>query len=86
VIRYDHRDTGRSSTINFELQPYTLDELAADAVAILDAYPAGKNSIGMILRMNLSFCSAAQALSSRSFSLNTSVIRVFADFSAMTFR
>jgi esterase len=37
VIRYDHRDTGRSSTINFELQPYTLDELAADAVAILDA-------------------------------------------------
>jgi pimeloyl-ACP methyl ester carboxylesterase len=38
VIRYDHRDTGRSSTIDFARHPYTLDELAADALAVLDGY------------------------------------------------
>jgi len=38
VIRYDHRDTGRSSTIDFATLPYTLSDLAADAVGVLDAY------------------------------------------------
>jgi pimeloyl-ACP methyl ester carboxylesterase len=36
VIRYDHRDTGRS-THAFDQRPYPLRALAADAVAILDA-------------------------------------------------
>lgn len=36
VIRYDHRDTGRSSTVDFEEHPYALDELAEDALAVLD--------------------------------------------------
>ncbi|MGC4808235.1 alpha/beta fold hydrolase [Micromonospora sp. DT233] len=36
VIRYDHRDTGRSSW-SFAEQPYALTELAADAVRVLDA-------------------------------------------------
>ena len=40
VIRYDHRDTGRSSKVNFEKHPYTVSELADDALAILDAYDA----------------------------------------------
>jgi pimeloyl-ACP methyl ester carboxylesterase len=38
VIRYDHRDTGRSSIVDFERDPYGLADLAGDAVAILDAY------------------------------------------------
>ncbi|MBV8542897.1 MAG: alpha/beta hydrolase [Pseudonocardiales bacterium] len=36
VIRYDHRDTGRSSWA-FDEHPYAVSELAEDAVAILDA-------------------------------------------------
>ncbi|MGK5685455.1 alpha/beta fold hydrolase [Actinoplanes sp. URMC 104] len=38
VIRYDHRDTGLSSTVDFDRQPYGLADLAADALAVLDAY------------------------------------------------
>jgi pimeloyl-ACP methyl ester carboxylesterase len=38
VIRYDHRDTGRSSLVDFDRHPYGLADLAADAVAVLDAY------------------------------------------------
>jgi pimeloyl-ACP methyl ester carboxylesterase len=38
VIRYDHRDTGRSSIIDFDRHPYGLADLAADALAVLDAY------------------------------------------------
>lgn len=36
VIRYDHRDTGRS-TWAFDEHPYPIAELARDAVAVLDA-------------------------------------------------
>jgi pimeloyl-ACP methyl ester carboxylesterase len=38
VIRFDHRDTGRSSIVDFEQHPYGLTELAVDARAVLDAY------------------------------------------------
>ncbi|MFI0355195.1 alpha/beta fold hydrolase [Actinomadura sp. 9N407] len=38
VIRYDHRDTGRSSVIDFEADPYTWADLKDDALAVLDAY------------------------------------------------
>ncbi|HKR52431.1 MAG TPA: alpha/beta hydrolase [Pseudonocardiaceae bacterium] len=36
VIRYDHRDTGRSSWA-FDEHPYAVSELAEDAITILDA-------------------------------------------------
>lgn len=36
VIRYDHRDTGRSSWA-FDAHPYAITDLASDAIAILDA-------------------------------------------------
>jgi pimeloyl-ACP methyl ester carboxylesterase len=36
VIRYDHRDTGRS-TWAFDEHPYGLTDLAEDAIAVLDA-------------------------------------------------
>ena len=38
VIRYDHRDTGQSSSVDFEKHPYSLDDLARDAQMILDGY------------------------------------------------
>ncbi|MCH0539811.1 alpha/beta fold hydrolase [Streptomyces sp. MUM 203J] len=36
VVRYDHRDTGRS-TWSFASEPYPLTDLAKDALAVLDA-------------------------------------------------
>jgi pimeloyl-ACP methyl ester carboxylesterase len=36
VIRYDQRDTGLSSYMDFERQPYTLHDLANDAFGLLD--------------------------------------------------
>lgn len=38
VIRYDHRDTGGSTVVDYDAEPYTLADLAEDAVGILDAY------------------------------------------------
>jgi pimeloyl-ACP methyl ester carboxylesterase len=38
VIRYDHRDTGLSSAIDFELSPYNLQDMAGDVVGILDHF------------------------------------------------
>lgn len=38
VIRYDHRDTGRSTCRDFRQHPYAVTDLANDAVAVLDGY------------------------------------------------
>lgn len=38
VIRYDHRDTGRSTHRDITSHPYSLSDLAADAVAVLDGW------------------------------------------------
>src|SRR5215208_4396890 len=38
VIRYDHRDTGRSVTYELQRPGYTGADLVADAVAVLDAF------------------------------------------------
>ncbi|MET9923577.1 MULTISPECIES: alpha/beta fold hydrolase [unclassified Streptomyces] len=49
VIRYDHRDTGRS-TWSFDEQPYPLTALAEDAVAVLDALDVDRaHVVGMSL-------------------------------------
>jgi pimeloyl-ACP methyl ester carboxylesterase len=42
VIRYDHRDTGQSSTVYFQLTPYGLNDLAQDAACVLDGYGIAK--------------------------------------------
>ena len=48
VIRYDHRDVGKSSLIDYKTNPYTLNDLASDALAILDAYQVQKaHVVGM---------------------------------------
>src|SRR3954453_16473828 len=38
VIRYDHRDTGRSVTYEPGRPEYTGDDLVTDAAGVLDAY------------------------------------------------
>jgi pimeloyl-ACP methyl ester carboxylesterase len=38
VIRFDHRDTGRSTCVDFQVHPYTLADMAADAIAVLDGH------------------------------------------------
>ena len=56
VIRYDNRDVGQSSVIDFENTPYDLNDLTADACAVLDAYGieqahiVGASMGGMILQ------------------------------------
>ncbi|MDX3518920.1 alpha/beta fold hydrolase [Streptomyces scabiei] len=42
VIRYDHRDTGRSSVVDFAVRPYTVADMASDALAVLDAFGVEK--------------------------------------------
>jgi pimeloyl-ACP methyl ester carboxylesterase len=54
VIRFDHRDTGRSGVVDFDASPYTIGDLARDCVAVLDglglaaAHVAGTSLGGMI--------------------------------------
>lgn len=38
VIRFDHRDTGQSDCVDFNAEPYTMADMARDALAILDGY------------------------------------------------
>src|SRR5947199_8427375 len=41
VIRYDHRDTGRSVTYEPGRAGYSADDMVADAVRVLDSYRVG---------------------------------------------
>ncbi|WP_320782619.1 alpha/beta hydrolase [Streptomyces sp. CRN 30] len=56
VIRYDHRDTGRS-TWSFDERPYPVTALAADAIAVLDglgverAHIVGMSLGGMLAQL-----------------------------------
>ncbi|MGX7762915.1 alpha/beta fold hydrolase [Streptomyces angustmyceticus] len=58
VIRYDHRDTGRS-TWPFEERPYRIPDLADDAIAVLDhlgidrAHVVGMSLGGMLAQLLL---------------------------------
>ncbi|WP_285472416.1 alpha/beta hydrolase [Actinoplanes sp. NBRC 101535] len=38
VIRFDHRDTGRSSVVDFDADPYTIGVMARDCLAVLDGH------------------------------------------------
>jgi pimeloyl-ACP methyl ester carboxylesterase len=50
VIRFDHRDTGNSTTVAPGEATYAVEDLADDAIAILDDYGIGKaHLIGMSL-------------------------------------
>jgi pimeloyl-ACP methyl ester carboxylesterase len=45
IIRYDNRDVGQTTSFDFEKNPYTIADMAADAVAVLDAYGVGQADI-----------------------------------------
>lgn len=45
VIRFDNRDTGLSSSVDFKVKPYNLLDMAKDCVAILDDYKIQKAHI-----------------------------------------
>ena len=57
VIRYDQRDTGRSTTVDPDHPDYTLRDLVADAVGVLDglgiasAHVAGIGTAGFIAQV-----------------------------------
>ncbi|MEU6024227.1 alpha/beta fold hydrolase [Micromonospora sp. NPDC047134] len=54
VIRYDHRDTGRSTCRDYQKYPYTYDDMAADATAVLDGWDiAAAHVVGMSMGMSL---------------------------------
>ena len=38
VIRYDNRDVGQSTCLDFAASPYSLNDMMDDAIGILDAY------------------------------------------------
>ncbi len=38
VIRYDHRDVGESSEIDWQKEPYTMSDMAQDAISIMNGY------------------------------------------------
>ena len=38
VVRYDHRDTGRSATVDFEAEPYTWHDIKDDVYRVMDAH------------------------------------------------
>ena len=42
VIRYDHRDVGQSSHVNYMDKPYSLRDMADDVMRILDGYKIAK--------------------------------------------
>ena len=50
VVRYDNRDTGRSTTYEAGKPAYTLDDMADDAVRVLDGYGfSAAHLVGMSL-------------------------------------
>jgi pimeloyl-ACP methyl ester carboxylesterase len=57
VVRYDHRDTGQSSSVDFAAHPYDVSDLAADAADVivsLDLGPAhvvGLSVGGMVAQL-----------------------------------
>jgi pimeloyl-ACP methyl ester carboxylesterase len=42
VIRFDHRDTGQSTTVPPGAATYAVEDMAGDVIAILDAYGIGR--------------------------------------------
>lgn len=73
VIRYDHRDTGRSSTVDFTARPYTVADMASDALAVLDAFGAGQAhlvgaSLGGLIAQRLAVTHAHRVLTLTSLS------------------
>jgi pimeloyl-ACP methyl ester carboxylesterase len=46
VIRYDHRDTGKSGTVDFDAHPYSWLDIKNDMLRVMDAY--GLESVHLV--------------------------------------
>ncbi|MGW7512771.1 alpha/beta fold hydrolase [Streptomyces massasporeus] len=73
VVRYDHRDTGRSSTVDFTTHPYTVADMASDALAVLDAFGVAQAhlvgaSLGGLIAQRLAVTDASRVLTLTSLS------------------
>lgn len=68
VIRYDHRDTGKSTKMDFEKTPYNLDVLASDGISIFEAFHlkapvlVGLSMGGYIAQLIAAQCSNVQKM------------------------
>lgn len=76
VIRYDHRDTGLSSKIDFSTHPYTVYDLVEDSLSILTQFQAAKahvvgHSMGGIIAQLLAITHPERLLSFTSMSVTT---------------
>ncbi len=47
VVRYDNRDIGLSTWIDYEKDPYTIPDMAGDAIAVLDALEQLSQTVGL---------------------------------------
>lgn len=68
VVRYDHRDTGRSSTVDYASRAYTVADMALDAPAVLDAFGIGRAhlvgaSLGGVIAQRLAVTQPERVLS-----------------------
>jgi len=76
VIRFDHRDQGLSSAVDFEQHPYTVLDLTEDVIAILDGYRIKKahiigHSMGGMIAQLLAIYHPDRVLSMTSMSVGT---------------
>jgi pimeloyl-ACP methyl ester carboxylesterase len=76
VIRFDHRDQGLSDAVNWDEKPYTVEDLAKDAMHILDEYGIEKahvigHSMGGIIAQWLAIQYPHRLLSYVSMSVST---------------
>ena len=86
VIRYDHRDVGQSSIFDYEQGPYTLLDMARDAIVLLGEYGIGAAhlvgaSMGGMIAQEVALSFPERVLSLTSF-MSTPLARSFTDGSA----
>lgn len=79
AIRYDHRDTGQSTSFPTGAPPYDFDDLVADALGILDALRIAKAhlcgvSMGGAIALRLAIDHPERVLSLGLFSTSTSAV------------
>lgn len=76
VIRFDHRDQGLSSAVDYDKHPYTVLDLAQDVIAILDTYGIKKahivgHSMGGLIAQLIAIHYPDRVLSMTSMSVGT---------------
>ena len=76
VIRFDHRDQGLSDGVDWEKNPYTIEDIAKDVINILNAYDINKahvvgHSMGGMIAQWLAYTHPQRIISYTSISVAT---------------